>query len=223
MNGRISEVFSSIQGEGIYCGIKQIFIRFYGCNLKCSFCDTGINKPKEYKSSAVLEKIASFGGDFHSVSFTGGEPLLQVDFLREIIHPLKQKGIKTYLETNGTLPEALREIIKLIDIVAMDIKLPSSTGLRDFHNEHRRFLKLASKKETFIKVVITVSTKLEDLKKAVSLAADFGKNIPFVLQPNHFQIGKELMKKIERFQDFCLNDLSDVRVIPQMHKIMGVR
>jgi len=220
LKAKIAEIFEGIQGEGIYTGIRQVFIRFYGCNLSCKFCDTRLNSYREFDSRELLKRIRSFDIGYHSVSLTGGEPLLQSDFLIKFLPKLKKR---VYLETNGTLPEKLNQAIDQIDIVAVDIKIPSSTGLRDFWDEHTKFLEIASKKEVFIKVVICKSTKSEDIRRAIKLIANFNKNIPFILQPNSFEMGKELTKKLIDFQDFCCHYLSYVRVIPQIHKFLGLR
>jgi organic radical activating enzyme len=175
------------------------------------------------KLLAIIKKINKIKGPYHSVAITGGEPLLQKDFLKELLAAIRQIGIKIYLETNGILFKELSEIIDYIDFIAMDIKLPSSTGLRDFWYEHERFLRVALRKKVFIKAVICDSTRLEDLKKAVDLIANLNKNIPFVLQPNSFEMDQGLINKIRRFQRISLNNLLDVRVIPQMHKMLGIR
>lgn len=220
--GKIAEIFGSIQGEGIYQGIRQIFIRFYGCNLSCRFCDTRLNFYRKYSINDLLKRIDSYNGNYHSISLTGGEPLLQVNFLKDFLSKLKKRRI--YLETNGTLPEELAKIIDKIDIISMDIKLPSSTGLKDFWDEHKRFLEIALKRKLFIKAVICNSTRLQDIRKTVELIADFDKNIPFILQPNSFEVRrKKLMQKLANFQKFCSNYLYFVRVIPQMHKFLGIR
>lgn len=224
MKAKIAEVFVSIQGEGIYLGKKQIFIRFYGCNLNhCRFCDTQLDSFKEYESDELFKHLNSSFNDFHSVCLTGGEPLVQKDFLKEFLPLIKQAGLKTYLETNATLPLAVRDIINYIDIVAMDFKLPSSTGLRDFWQEHEAFLRITAQKEVFVKAVISNRTVLADLKKAAELLFNFNQHIPFILQPNSFEISESLMNKIEEFQKFSLEFLSDVRIIPQMHKFVGVK
>ena len=62
------------------------------------------------------------------MSLTGGEPLLQVDFIKNLAPKIKERGLKVYLETNGTMPERLSEIIGHVDTVAMDVKLPSISG-----------------------------------------------------------------------------------------------
>ena len=149
--------------------------------------------------------------------------LFYTDFLREFLPLIKQAGFKSYLETNATLPQALRDIINYIDIIAMDFKFPSSTGLRDFWQEHESFLRIASGREVFLKAVICKSTDLADLKRAVKLLSNFDHNICFILQPNSFEISELLMDKIQEFQRFSLEFLSDVRIIPQMHKMVGIR
>ncbi|MCM8763078.1 MAG: 7-carboxy-7-deazaguanine synthase QueE, partial [Candidatus Omnitrophica bacterium] len=77
MQAKIAEIFKSIQGEGIYQGREQVFVRFYGCNLKCQFCDTPLTHYEELRPEELLNRINIFGVDYHSLSLTGGEPLLQ--------------------------------------------------------------------------------------------------------------------------------------------------
>ncbi|MEA3560955.1 MAG: 7-carboxy-7-deazaguanine synthase QueE [Candidatus Omnitrophota bacterium] len=221
IKGRISEIFTSLQGEGIYQGLPQVFVRTFGCNLKCSFCDTRLTGYKEYSAGEIVEIIEGFNNNFHSLALTGGEPLVQKEFLKRLLEKLKGPGWKIYLETNGTLPGSLEEIINWIDIVSVDLKLPSSTRLRGFWPEHKRFLEIASQADAFVKVVICNSTQEEDVRRAVELVADF--NLPLVLQPNSFEMGNELMGKARQFQELCLSRLSDVRIICQMHKVMGLR
>ena len=222
MTGRISEIFSSIQGEGVYAGQKQIFVRFSGCNLNCAYCDTDFNSFQEYESNALYSKIESFGGEIHSVSFTGGEPLLQKDFLKESLLLVKEGGYKTYLETNGTLPESLDELIENVDIVAMDIKLPSSGGLNDFWQAHRDFLSIAQRREVFIKAVICLSTAAQDVLAMYDMLKEMEYRGIVVLQPNSFEMDK-LNEQLALFKKYGGNYPFHICVIPQMHKIMGVR
>ena len=128
---RIKEVFASIQGEGPYIGAKQLFIRFCDCNLRCHYCDTDFTgDSEEYTPEGLLEVIKQFDlNTIYSVSLTGGEPLLSVDFLEKFLPILKEHHLKIYLETNATLPYELKRIIDYIDVVAADIKLESATGM----------------------------------------------------------------------------------------------
>ncbi len=224
MTGKISEIFESIQGEGIYWGSKQIFVRFSGCNLRCSYCDTLIETFSEYAIEELIGRIKSFGRNFHSVSFTGGEPLFQKDFLSEALKMTKQEGYKTYLETNGTLPNELKQVIDNVDIVAMDIKLPSSTGsVSHYWDEHRDFLKTANKGEVFIKAVISLSTTKDDIFKMAELLKNLQYEGVMVLQPNSFDNALLLKEKLGEFKKTCEKYVADVRVIPQMHRLIGVK
>ncbi|MDD4899818.1 MAG: 7-carboxy-7-deazaguanine synthase QueE [Candidatus Omnitrophica bacterium] len=223
MKGKIAEIFDSIQGEGIYLGEKQLFVRFFGCKLVCKFCDTKLNYFREYTPDELFKELKSYKDSFHSLAFTGGEPLEQKDFLKEVLRLAKSRGFKTYLETNGVLPDELEEVIDLVDIVAMDLKLPSSTGQKAFWQEHSKFLEIAGKKEVFLKAVICLSTTEEDMKEVVKLIKAYNKSVVLVLQPNSFESSKELEAKCQNFKDMLMREQVTVCLIPQMHKIMGVR
>ncbi|MDD3905835.1 MAG: 7-carboxy-7-deazaguanine synthase QueE [Candidatus Omnitrophica bacterium] len=232
VKGQITEIFSSIQGEGIFLGAKQIFVRFKKCNLNCVFCDEAKGlASKEYAPLELLKEIKAIDvarGPHHSVSLTGGEPLLYWDFLKVFLRIAKKNRLfKAYLETNGTLPHELSKIIDLVDIVAMDFKLPSSTGERSYWHEHADFLRIASKKNVFVKAVVTANTDKEDIEKALLLMKKARKNIPFILQPvspvksDDRQIGHD---RLMGFLEIGLrNEIETMRVIPQIHKILKVK
>ncbi len=223
MKGKIAEVFKSIQGEGIYFGEKQLFIRFFGCNLKCRFCDTLLKSFKEYDPDDLFLELQAFGFDFSSISFTGGEPLLQKDFLKGIMRLTSKYNYKNYLDTNGTLPDALADVIDYVDIVSMDIKLPSSTGEKSFYDEHKKFLEIASAKELFVKIVICNSTLESELRETVSLIKEKNKYAVLVLQPNNSEDKGLLFEKLAHFKQICMEHDIITCIIPQMHKIINVR
>ncbi|MDD5069404.1 MAG: 7-carboxy-7-deazaguanine synthase QueE [Candidatus Omnitrophica bacterium] len=221
MAGKISEIFYSVQGEGVYQGEYQVFIRFFECNLDCSFCDTKIGEYQEMSITDVLEEIRTYS-NYHSISITGGEPLLQIEFLKELCDCLRSENETIYLETNGTLAEALSEVIDAIDIVAMDFKLPSSAHTGDLWDRHRQFLKVALEKEVFVKAVIGKSTLVEDIQKSINLIKEFDIKIPFILQPqNPFEI--EVKSRVNFFKGICRDAGLDVRIVPQMHKQKGFK
>ena len=223
MKGKIAEVFESIQGEGLYLGERQIFVRFFGCNLSCQFCDTKLNRFIEYEAEELFEKIKLYQKGFHSISFTGGEPLLQKDYLREVLKLTSSQGYKNYLETNGTLPAELSDVIGYLDIVAMDLKLPSSTGAGHFWDEHRRFLEIASSREVFLKLVICEATEEEDLRQGLRLIKEINQAAILVLQPNSLENDGRLIDKLRKFKDISRTENINCRIIPQMHKIAGIR
>jgi organic radical activating enzyme len=223
MKGKIYDIFDSVQGEGIYLGEKQLFVRFFGCNLSCKFCDTKLEYFKEYEPQELVGELQRYGEDYHSVAFTGGEPLLQKDFLKEVLPLLRESGLKHYLETNGTLPEALTEIIEFLDIVAMDLKLPSSTQTRDFWQTHRHFLKIAAQKEVFLKAVICHSTLEEDLKAALEMIKETHPATTLVLQPNSYEDDWQLRHKIKKFRQVAIEENIATCVIAQVHKMAGLK
>lgn len=223
MRGRIAEVFDSIQGEGLYLGEKQIFIRFYGCNLKCKFCDTKLKSFMEYEPEELFQELKLYQDKYHSVSFTGGEPLLQKDFLKEMLRLTRKDNFRNYLESNGTLYEELKDVIDYVDIVAMDLKLPSSTGLGDFWEEHRLFLEIASKREVFLKVIIGSQTKDEDLKKGLRLIRETAPGAVLILQPDSRAEKIYLHDKLHTFKELCKKARVTACLVEQMHKVIGVR
>ena len=229
----ISEIFSSLQGEGPYLGSKQIFVRFGRCNMHCVYCDE-LEKMKEGRFETVslerlvgeIDALEAAQGPHHSVSLTGGEPLFYTPFLKSLLPELKARGMKTYLETNGTLPRELEKVVRWCDVIAMDFKPSSSTGDRDFFDEHRSFLKTALQKEVFVKLVVTPATDAEEVRRAVRLLSETNPAIPFILQPRSDLVGinKASLDLIEgTLFGIAKASLHDVRVIPQMHKIWGVR
>jgi len=230
------EVFTSIQGEGILVGQPQIFIRFAGCNLRCQFCDTpqAFSVPQECKITTLNKKFTLPNPiEIHSlidlikediltysvICLTGGEPLLQVDYLKGLISEVKERfKAQIYLETNGTLPHQLEQIITMIDIIAMDIKLPSVTGLKSFWEEHKHFLKIANEKQVFVKIVLGNQVVIEEFKTAISLIKKVSSDIPLVLQ--HIK-GSLSLYELLQYQAKANKELNKVRVIPQVHKLVG--
>ena len=224
MKGRVAEIFDSVQGEGIYLGERQLFVRFFGCNLSCLYCDTKLYRFVEYEPYELFSEIALYGdNEIHSVSFTGGEPLLQYEFLREVMTLTRANGYRNYLETNGTLSGELEQVIKYVDIVAMDIKLPSSSGMGWLWGLHQRFLQVASKKEVLIKIIVSSNSQEEELQHALSLIRKVNPAAIVILQPNSFEDVGGLKEKLDKFQEMCFLGGVTACIIPQMHNIIGVK
>lgn len=228
----IDEVFFSYQGEGIYAGIPQIFVRFSGCNLRCNYCDTPkslkINSGSKYfTTQALFEYITdiynqnkdSFYGQRPSVSFTGGEPLLYADFILELIQKYIKKKFYVYIETNGSLSNQIKKIYKYCDVVSMDIKFQSACK-KDLFKEHTSFLKVC-KNKVFVKTVITKETAEKEFIKAVNTILKVSKKIPLVIQPASFD--NITNQKVLKFYSFAISKINDVRILPQLHKLWKIR
>ena len=225
----ISEVFRSVQGEGKYLGVSQVFVRFFECNMHCVWCDTPHSigdtskRFKEYSLDELWEKISSLFTDCHSVSLTGGEPLMQTDFIKDLLPRFKDRKMPVYLETNGIFHKELSQIVDDIDIIAMDLKLPSSTQCQSYWEEHKKFLETASQTEVFVKTVVSSSTSFEDILKSMELVAESNPEILYILQPNFFDMNNGVINQCLQYQKQHVNRLKDIRIIPQTHKFMKLR
>jgi organic radical activating enzyme len=225
----LCEIFDSIQGEGPYAGVRQVFVRFFECNMHCTWCDTPASigdTTRNFETLAlddVMAQMEKRWQSMHSVSLTGGEPLLQAEFISSLLDRMASRKMPAYLETNGTLPDALAKVIDRVAIVAMDIKLPSSTKAGVFWREHEEFLKIALQQETFVKAVVTSDTAVSDVEEMIALLSRVAPEIPVILQPNTYQLNNGVMPRCVEFHQLCLRHLKDVRVMPQMHKFMKIR
>ena len=97
---RVNDIFYSLQGEGHNTGRAAVFIRFAGCNLRCSFCDTEFDTYREMTAEEIVASINTHSARF--VVLTGGEPTLQVD--EAFVDLLHQHGFEVAMESNGTRP-----------------------------------------------------------------------------------------------------------------------
>ena len=218
---KIKEIFESIQGEGPYVGYKQLFVRFCNCNLKCNYRDTEFssdNDYEEYNPCELADKVNSYK-TIHSVSLTGGEPLLSAEFLKEFL-PRTDK--KIYLETNATLAEKFNEIKPSVDIVSADIKLESATGIKGSYKFHEKFFEQCKGIETFAKIVFNSKITDEEIENCCNLGRQF--EIELVLQPeminDKMSVSSEFAAEI---LDKFLEKYENVRLIPQVHKFLDVR
>jgi 7-carboxy-7-deazaguanine synthase len=247
------EVFSSIQGEGLLVGERQVFLRFGGCNLDCAYCDTpaaktgppvcrverraGAQDFEEVDNPLSAADIADMvrrlvrpqPGLHHSVALTGGEPLLHVRLLEELLPLLGDLGLGAYLETNGTLAEELGQVIEQLDVVCADIKLPSCTKQAPLWGAHEAFLLTLAASEDptrvdFVKCVVTTECDVGEVERAARLVAGMRAEMPLVLQPvtpTSPGIGPPSARQMLDLQAAAKRYLSQVRVIPQVHRLAG--
>ncbi len=217
MKTKVNEIFSSIQGEGPVVGYKQLFIRFCGCNLKCSYCDTDFANGISYSAEELYTKITTEYNlaSFHSISLTGGEPLLSVEFLQEFLPMIKGKT-KIYLETNATLAQNLIKIRDYVDIISADIKLALDPKI------HQEFFEQCRGIQTFAKIVFDENISDKNIEECINLGHQF--NLELILQPKmdgyNMTVSSEFCNEIlDKFTSFYPN----VRLSPQVHKFLDVR
>lgn len=224
-HGRVVELFSSLQGEGPRLGERQVFVRLGGCNLHCDYCDEPETIPipsgRLWSARRVKRAIMSLarGRPHVSVSWTGGEPLLHPRFLLPLLGWARERGLQNYLETNGTLPAALRALAPLCDAVAMDVKLPSATG-RECWGAHAAFL-AAAPAGTFVKVVLAENSTEAEWRRVLALLRAAPRRVPLYLQPVTPWAGVRPIppSRCLRFEAMARRALGDVHVQPQWHHL----
>ncbi len=237
------EVFSSIQGEGKYVGCRQLFVRFEGCNLRCTYCDTehtinahpmcrvetganteqyrDVKNPISPESLANILQTLDKETRHQAISFTGGEPLLHASFIKEVVSHLGDRRPKIFLETNGTMPGALKECMDSIDIISMDIKFPSILE-KPVWERQEKFLAHACQKDLYTKMVVSEETTEEEFRKGLALISRYAPGKLLCLQPVTPFHGVRAIStaRLLAFQSLAASLLKDVRVIPQTHRML---
>ena len=215
-----------------------------GCHLRCRYCDT----PGSLERSATFRVHTSEGKTVHAanpvacsdvsrhalslinndtrradgLAVTGGEPLLQADFLAELLADARWPRPRL-LETSGTLPEQLAKVMSVVDIVSMDIKLPSNTGEPPFWEAHRRFLAIAHGK-IYVKLLVDDGTAADEVERAACLVAETAAESAVFIQPITAPSGGVAIgtSELDRFFSIARRYNPDVRVLPQTHKMLGI-
>lgn len=210
----LDEVFASIQGESTDAGLPCLFVRLFGCNVGCSFCDQP-QIPKNRTRISIgnlVDKIMRYHMEY--ICITGGEPLLQWNALYPVVLELVGYNKKVAIETSGCFPidaDPYNRSFKYI----MDIKCPSSGVSRK--NVYENLMNLQMKDE--VKFVISDREDYEFMKKVLRQYPTPAKILvsPCFTEDFKPKIGPELSEWL--IKDRLLN----VRVQIQMHKVIGVR
>ncbi|MFZ0628986.1 MAG: 7-carboxy-7-deazaguanine synthase QueE [Nitrososphaeraceae archaeon] len=235
---RVSEIFTSIEGEGIFVGKKTLFIRFSGCHLKCRWCDTKYALPldsgTDYQIDEIKDLIIKELRPFtYKVNFTGGEPLLQTEAVIELADFVKkQTNVETYLESSCFDSELFSKVLPYIDICKIEFKTDDSKVVEDEEYDNLilneiKCLELAveSNKATYIKIVVTNSTNLESFKNLVYNISEKIKPsdiLGLIIQPS-FGIDQPTVNKLLDTYDIVQPMFPEVRIIPQLHKEIGAK
>lgn len=234
---KLSEIFTSIEGEGILFGTKTMFVRLAGCPLKCHWCDTPYALPMESGSDYSIDEVKELiSKNLHpntfKVNFTGGEPLVQHEAVVELAKFVRQKGLRTYLESACYDSARFAKVLPHIDLVKVEFKLKDSKVVEEknygslLRNE-LDCLKQAinSGKTSYIKVVVTNSSSLKEFKELVHEVFKVAKPAEiagFIIQPS-YKIDEPTLNVLFGFYDAVYPVYDQVRVVPQLHKVIGVR
>jgi 7-carboxy-7-deazaguanine synthase len=253
LTANLIEIFSAIQGEGINVGTRQIFVRFGGCDLRCHYCDSQHTWQKQptceieqtpgqrdfvthdnpIDLSQLLEWVSQQNQPHlhDSISITGGEPLLHAPFLAQFLPRVKElTHLPIYLETGGHRPSQLAQVLPYLDLVGMDIKLPSVSGETHWE-KHAEFLRSCrdADVDVFVKIVISQTTNPDELRQAARLVAEVSDRIIIFLQPmtalaqphTNPHLTAPNPDRVLAWQALMKEYLPHVRVIPQTHKMIG--
>ncbi|MBU7024196.1 MAG: radical SAM protein [Theionarchaea archaeon] len=214
MNLEVSEIFLSLNGEGILMGVPTLFIRLSGCNLRCTWCDTtyawnpGTVQSVDQIKKEVLEKD---NGYCQWVLITGGEPLIQDVF--PLVDALKPY-YKIAIETNGSL---YQEVLHYMDFISADIKPPSSGNPTTDMKILTRIIDAISKRGGQLKAVIA---DREDYTFICTLARDLDITVPLVLQPCWGSLTYDHLCSL--YLESPL-PVKSIRILTQLHKIGSIK
>ena len=247
-SANVSELFVSFQGEGLHAGRRQLFVRLGGCPLRCRYCDTpeslvptaecqilgpdGVQRRANPLTvadlDAALAGLAALAPPLHALAVTGGEPLVQADFLAAWLGQRSAaRDLPVLLETAGILPDRLRQVLPLVDIVSLDVKCPSNTGERARWDEHEECLaaSVASGLQVYVKMPVDETTCPDEVERGARLVAQVDGRVPLFLTPltepttPRFTIDAATL---ERLHARASAVHPDVRVLPQLHKVLGI-
>jgi len=242
----IYEIFNSVQGEGPYVGVRQVFVRFIGCPLTCVFCDSRdalerSDKAKiDYKgttyeemnplTSTKLSKIVQklWTSSTKHITLTGGEPLLHPDFILELSSICREP---IYLETNAIFWQHAKQVKDVIDIAACDVKLPEHGCSSDYTTllkDELKTIKIFNDQgiSVFVKMIIMRETRQESLIPPLIALSEINPDLLLVLQPvtplnrKAFPPSNEQLLEL---MDTAANYLNYIRLIPQVHKQLKLK
>jgi len=232
---RLFEIFTSLEGEGVLYGTKTLFVRLAGCPFTCFYCDTKESLPmdsgQEYEISdacALIEK--NLADKTYKVNFTGGDPLVQAEAVVEMAKFIQTKKIPTYLESSCYDSKKFTKVLPFIDYIKIELKTKDS----DFVDaKHYSALienalncleqSVATKKPTYIKIVVSQRTTLEEFSLLVQkiFGTVSAKDLKgFIIQPT-YGVAEPTLQQLLGFYDAVYSSYSEVRVVPQLHKLIG--
>ena len=235
MKVRLFEIFTSVEGEGILYGTKTLFVRLAGCPFTCFYCDTKESLPLDSGTEYSIEDAnhlidSNLKNQTYKVNFTGGDPLIQHEAVALLAKHIQNKKIPTYLESSCFDIDRFNHVLPFIDIVKIEFKTKDSDFVDIKHYE--KFIghtmkclqsSVKSKKTTYIKIVVSSKTQLNEFAKLVQEIFDkISKDDidGFIIQPT-YGISEPALELLLELYDLVYPHYIDVKVVPQLHKFIG--
>jgi organic radical activating enzyme len=245
------EIFASIQGEGRFVGVPMAFVRTARCPIRCLYCDTPQSyrapaacavrggdrrstagsrdgsEPNPVAAGRAAELVQRVAGpEVRRVSVTGGEPLLYPDFVLALGRSLAPARL--HLETAALDPEALRACLPAVHHLSADYKLPGTLARGDFRAQHISCVELAAAAGCSVDVKLVLTNAVSDgaFARALDDLGGVRTHIVLVLQPVTPFGGVAEPLAAPRRDAFLAAALArgfDVRVLPQLHPVLGCR
>ena len=207
---QVIEKFTSINGEGLKQGELAVFIRFAGCNLRCSYCDTKYSFENPVYKDESVEEIMDYvrSANVKNITITGGEPLLQKD-INELLEKLTNEGYNVEIETNGSIE--IKDFINNSNIsYTLDYKLPVSLMEKHMDIENYKYI---TKKDS-VKFVCGSDLDLKRTKEIID-KYDLISKTNCIISPVFNMI------KLESIVDFMKdNNLNNLKMQIQIHKVI---
>lgn len=225
----VMEIYRSVQGEGTLMGVPTTFVRFFACNLRCSWCDTKYSWSvreggtwESFSPQQVAEHVQALGA--RHVVLTGGEPSLQKD-LAQLAQLLKDQGHHLTIETNTTIFPATA--VPLIDLWSLSPKLSSAGENYLRYPIIERFLTGLRPDQQQWKFVIRDDADEQALRMLLTRYPAFAEHrFPVILQPEGDSATLDYPSALEDLTKRVRDPFWDkyyVRVLPQMHFIIWGR
>lgn len=236
---RVIELFETLQGEGTDIGRETIFMRLYGCNLKCVWCDTAYSWDeskyfkgiyKKMKQDDILDTVVDLAipRGIRAMVITGGEPLMHNHIgLTNLIKHLKQFGMLNHFtfETNGTLIPS-SELIRQTTLFSVSPKLASSKNPPFKAEMLDKWMERVFLEQLQFKFVIADIDDAVEVAELLQKATQYKYDVPIIFQPeesaNNYTKLPELIT--EAFNRVGLRKSQwNIRYIPQVHKLFKIR